>query len=452
MEEETTASGPRHETTARSAALACRATHVLPGGNTRHTVYFPPHPRYAVRGEGCHVVDADGRHYIDCVNNMSALLHGHCHPAIVAAVTAQARTLMSVAMPTESEIALAEVLCERVASVERVRFTNSGTEAVMLAIRAARAATGRSRIAKLEGAYHGAADAVSISVKSSPPAWGDAAAPAAVPDSAGIPVGTIADTLVLPANDVANSRRLLEAHATELAAVIVDPVIPRMGFLPLTSEYVGMLREVTEQRGILLIFDEVFSFRIGYGGVQGELGIRPDLTTFGKIIGGGLPVGALGGSAELMAVFDATRGAPRVDHGGTFNGNPLTMTAGIAALRLWTPSEVNRLNGLGHRLRAGLRRALDSLGISAVIRGSGSLSALLFVDGPADDHRGLVAGLQRANGKDRASRLHRHLLTSNVMITPSGGFILSTPMDEPVIDHVIEAVGSVLAAARPAPT
>jgi glutamate-1-semialdehyde 2,1-aminomutase len=437
-------SNPYPDERSKSAALAQRAQAVLPGGNTRDTIYFAPYPIYAASGQGYWLTDVDGRRYVDCINNMSSLLHGHCHPAIVEAITDQVRRLSSVASPTESEIRLAELLGERVTSVERIRFTNSGTEAVMLACRAARAYTGRPKIAKLEGAYHGGYDAVSLSVRSGPPGWGEASQPNAVPDSGGVPPGVVAETVILPGNDVGNTVRLIETHARELAAVIVDPVVPRMGFLTLEPDYLTAVREVTKRHGIVLVFDEVFSFRLGYRGRQGDLGIRPDLTTFGKIIGGGLPVGALGGAVEIMQVFDPTRGAPKVGHGGTFNGNPLTMVAGLTAMEQWTEAAVNRLNGLGERLRAGLRKALLARGVVGQVQGQGSLSALVFADRAVRNHRELTAALDRTGGIATTRRLQRRLLSAGVLTSPSGWLILSTPMDESVVDRVVEEVSAAL--------
>lgn len=436
----------------RSAVLAERARTILPGGSTRHTVHFTPYPVYAASGEAYWLADVDGRRYVDCVNNMSALLHGHCHPSIVAAIVGQAQRLTSVALPTESEISLAEVLCERVASVERVCFTNSGSEAVMLACRTARAYTGRPKIAKVEGAYHGAYDAVNVSVKSRPPDWGEPTAPRTVPDSGGIAPGVLADTIVLPANAIDDAVRVIEAHASQLAAVVVDPVVPRMGFLALDSDYLVAVRETTAKHGIILLFDEVFSFRLGYGGRQGQLGIQPDLTTFGKIIGGGLPAGAVGGTAEIMAVLDPGGTTPTVGNNGTFNGNPLTMAAGLAAMELWTEPEIVRLNTLGERLRNGLRKALGRRGVAACIQGDGSLTALVLADGPVRNYRELQGASARAGGPATLALLHRRLLNAGVLTTPTGWFILSTPMNEGVVDRIVEAVdGALHDLARPAP-
>lgn len=418
----------------RSAALFARARKVLPGGNSRHGVFLSPFPAYAVSASGCRVVDADGVERIDCVNNWSSLIHGHCNPAVVEAVRAQAGRLMAVGMPTEAEIELAELLVERLPGVDQVRFSNSGSEAVLFALRAARAFTGRAKIAKVEGAYHGNIDAVEVSV--APPAsrWGDAHAPAPVPATDGIPPGVLEDTVVLPFNDVQSSEALLREHGAELAAVVLDPVVSRMGLVAATPEYLRMVRRVTRELGILLVFDEVFSFRLGYHGIQGEVGVIPDLTALGKIIGGGLPVGATGGRADVMAVFDQTLPPLKVEHGGTYNANPMTMVAGLACMRQMTPDAYQRLAALGDRLRAGLRRALDDTGVVGQVRGQGSLAAIGFTGEPATGYRSLG---YREEERRKAGILHRHLMNHGVQIVPYGMFILSTPMTEADIDFIV---------------
>jgi glutamate-1-semialdehyde 2,1-aminomutase len=421
----------------RSATLFERARRVLPGGNSRHGVFLSPFPAYAARGRGCRVTDVDGVDRIDCINNWSSLIHGHCNPAVVEAVRRQAGELMAVGMPTEQEVELAELLVERIPGVEQVRFSNSGSEGVLFAIRAARAFTGRPAIAKVEGAYHGNIDAVEISVAPSPALWGDPLSPAAVPATEGIPESVLRDTVVLPFNDLGASEALLRAHGERLAAVVLDPVVSRMGLIPATPEYLRMIREVTRELGILLIFDEVFSFRLGYHGVQGEVGITPDLTALGKIIGGGLPVGATGGRADVMAVFDITRPPLRVEHGGTYNANPMTMAAGLACLKQMTPEAYRHLDALGDRLRDGLRSALTDCDIQGQVRGRGSLAALSFLEQPATSYRDL-----RLRDVDRRKLgvLHRHLMNHGVQIVPSGLFILSTPMTFDDIDVVVARV------------
>lgn len=423
----------------RSAALYDRAVRVMPGGNSRHTVYFPPYPIYAVRAEGARVWDADGVARLDVINNYSSLIHGHNHPRIVEAIVAQAQKLLSVAMPTEEEVRLAEMVCERLPGVDLVRFTNSGTEGVMFTFKAARAFTGRSKIAKVEGAYHGSDDTASVSVAPDPKRWGPASAPASVVGGGG-PAHIGEDVVVLVMNEVETSRAILRAHADDLAGVIIDPLPSHLGYQAATPEFVAMLREETTRAGALLIFDEVYSFRLGFNGAQGALGVTPDLTALGKVIGGGLPIGAVGGREDIMtAVFDPRPGRPRVSHGGTFNANPMTMAAGVAALTLFDREAFDRLTALGDRLRAGLREAVALTGAPATVRGATSMTSLFHVEEELPTYRHVVEAMQtHPEARERTQRFFQHLLGRGVMIGAPGLFVLSTALTEADIDRVIE--------------
>jgi len=422
----------------KSAALFQRGRKVMPGGNSRSSVLLAPYPIYAHHAKGCRIWDVDGVERIDFVNNWSSLIHGHCNDRIVAAVAQQSQRMFSIGMPTEVEIELAELLCERLPGVEQIRFSNSGSEGVLMALRAARAYTGRSKIAKAEGCYHGNADAVEVSVAPSPDSWGSRNAPASAPATGGIPAGVLEDTIVLPFNDVEATRAIIKRHASELAAVVMDPLVSRMGFVRATPEYLRMVREVTQQHGIVLIFDEVFSTRLGFNGAQGYVGVTPDMTTLGKIIGGGLPIGATAGKKEIMAVFDAAGGGhPKVDHAGTFNANPMSMAAGLAAMQQMTPDAYARLAALGDRARSGLREAFKVAGLPGAVRGDGSFVSLAFTDKPVDNFRDLAGALGMREIKC-VFALHRHLLNHGVIIIPYGLLILSTAMTEADIDHLVD--------------
>ncbi|MBE9538167.1 MAG: aspartate aminotransferase family protein [Proteobacteria bacterium] len=420
----------------RSAQLFERGRKVIPGGNTRKSVYFAPYPTYAASVDGCRVTDVDGVERLDFVNNNSATVLGHNHPAIVDAVVAQAKRMMAAGMPTELEIELAEMICERVASVDQVRFANSGTEAVMFAVRAARAYTGRNVIAKVEGAYHGSWDPMYTSMTPLPDTWGEDSAPTTTLSSAGIPQGAIDDILILPANDVKAARELLRANADDLAGVLIDPLVSQMGFLALTNEYLAMIRQVCSDLGAQLIFDEVFSFRLGYHGAQEEFGVQADITAFGKLIGGGLPVGAIGGGKDIMAVFDHTAGGS-VPQSGTFSGSCMTMAAGIAALKEMTPQRFEQINALGEYAREGMRSALQEAGLTGVVNGRGSLMSVLLVESPFDNYRELFNQLIAGGAFALGAQLHQYLLNHGIACIPPGVFILSAAMTEADIDELL---------------
>lgn len=421
------------------------AIDVMPGGSSRATIFYAPYPLYAASAKGCRVTDVDGVERVDFVNNMSSLIHGHNHPAVNAAVKAQLDRLTAVSMPTESEIALARELCHRLASVDRVVFTNSGTEAVMMAIRAARAFTGRSAIAKAEGAYHGAYDFAEVSVNSTPDTWGNAAAPSAVSATEGIPGYVNEDVIVIPYNDLDATEALIEASRDRLACIVIDPVVSRAGLIRGRPEYLARLRALCDAYGIVLIFDEVLSFRLGYNGAQGQSGIRPDLTALGKIIGGGFPVGAVAGSAEVMSVFDVRMPHVKIHHGGTYNANPITMTAGLKTLELLPPPAYARLDALGARAKAVLTAGLAEEKLNGFVRADGSLLSVFFGGRDSDRFR----DLPRSDRQTAMQRyLHSALLDEGIISTPFSAFILSTAMTEAEIDALGEAAARCFAALK----
>ncbi len=423
----------------RSGALFERAVKVMPGGNSRHTVYFPPYPIYGAKAEGARVWDADGESRLDFIANYSSLVHGHNHPRIVEAIVKQAHRLLSISLPTEEEVELTEVITARIPGVEQIRFGNSGTEGVLLAIKAARAFTGKSKIARVEGAYHGSAETVTVSVAPTPDKWGDPDEPASVaPASVG--PGTAADVVVIPMNQVEATRRILRKHAKDLAGVIIDPLVKNLGYKPTTKEFVAMIREETKAAGALLIFDEVYSLRLGFHGAQGALGITPDLTALGKIIGGGLPVGAVGGRREIMeAVFDPRGGHPKMNHGGTFNANPMTMAAGVVAMEMFDEAAFDRLSALGERLRNGLRDALKITRSPGMVGGATSMTCLFHMDAEVETWRDAVASQRgHVQASARAEKFFRFMLNNGVLMGAPGFFVLSTPLTETDIDFVIE--------------
>ena len=369
--------------TTRSAELMARAERLFPGGVNSPVRAFRAvggMPRVIDRASGARVWDVDGNELIDYIGSWGPMILGHAHPAVVAAIQAAAAHGTSYGAPTAREVELAELVIEAMPSIERLRFVSSGTEAAMSAVRLARAATGRDGIIKMAGGYHGHADALLVEAGSG--AIG-------MPASAGVTAGAARDTRVAPFNDAGTVEELLAADG--IAAVIVEPVAANMGVVPPAEGYLERLRELTSRHGALLIFDEVITgFRVARGGAQDRFGVTPDLTVLGKIIGGGLPVGAYGGRADLMRHV-APDGA--VYQAGTLSGNPLAMAAGAATLRELTPRIYPRLEEAGAALETGLRDAAQAAGASVRISRVGSLLTLFMDDYPAFFHAMLGAGV-----------------------------------------------------------
>jgi glutamate-1-semialdehyde 2,1-aminomutase len=336
-------------------------------------------PPFIARGKGAQIWDADGRRYVDYVGSWGPLILGHAHPAVLKAVEEACQRGTSYGAPCEAEVDLAERVVRLVPGIERVRFVSSGTEATMSALRLARGFTGRAKILKFEGCYHGHADALLA-------AAGSGVATLAIPGSPGVPAGTVADTLLAPYNDLAALEEVFGRHGGELAAAIVEPVAGNMGCVAPQPGFLERLRALTRAAGALLIFDEVITgFRLAPGGAQQRLGITPDLTCLGKIIGGGLPVGAYGGRADVMAKV-APDGP--VYQAGTLSGNPLAMAAGRATLDgLAEAAGYERLEALGARLEAGLCEAAAAAGVELTVNRVGSMLTPFFCRGPVTDLR-----------------------------------------------------------------
>ncbi len=425
--------------TSRSRQMYEEALRVMPGGNSRTTTFFDPYPFYITRGHGARIWDADGAERLDFNGNYTSLILGHAHASVVEAVTEQATRGMSFPGPSEHEIKLAGLLTERMPSMEVVRFTNSGTEATMNAVRAARAFTGRSKIAKFEGAYHGTHDWVLVSVSPDPTTTGSRKRPKAVAYSAGVPETVLKHTVVLPWNDAEACVKLLEKHGRDIAGLIVDPLLANAGMLLPRPGFLERLREVTERLGILLIFDEVISFRVGAGGAQERFGIRPDLTTLGKIIGGGLAVGAFGGRGEIMNYYDPRGGKGRISHGGTFNANAVTMAGGLATMKELTPEAYAKLEALGDRLRGGVKRLLAKSKQPAQVTGVGSLFWVHWTKKRLSDYRS-----SRPLDPERPLRTFMGLLNEGVILSQRGLGCCSLAMTEADVDTFVAALGRVI--------
>lgn len=426
------------ELTPRSRSFWQEAQDYLPGGDSRHSIFWDPYPIFVTSASGCHVVDADGVDRLDFINTMTTMILGHAPGVVVEAVRSQLERGMAYNAPNVHQVRLAKLLCDRVPSIDLVRFTNSGTEATLNALRAARAVTGKSRFAKVEGGYHGTHDAVTVSIRVNPQEAGDPQRPRAVPGSAGIPGEVMDQVVVIPFNETGAARRVLEDNKDQLAAVMVEPVMGSVGMVPASVEFLTMIREFTRDRGIILIFDEVISFRVAPGGAQQYYGITPDLTALGKIIGGGFPVGAFGGRRDIMELYDPTKGA-KLSHAGTFNANPITMLAGAVTLEQLTPEVYRGLAELTETLRQGVREICSGLEVPVQVTGLGSLFGIHFTDRPVRGYRDVAT----VNARLRDA-VFLGLMNEGILTAPNLVGALSTVISEGEVGIYLGAFRRVL--------
>ncbi len=416
----------------RTATLVARAERLFPGGVNSPVRAFRSVGRMPLaleRGEGSYVWDADGRRYIDYIGAWGPAILGHAHPAVVAAVTSAARNGFALGATHPLEVKLGEAIRRAMPSIERLRFTSSGTEAVMSALRVARAATGRDLVVKFAGGYHGHVDGLLVEA-------GSGVAMQAIPGSAGVPGAVAAETLVLPYNDPTAVTLAFAEHPGRIAAAIVEPVAANVGVIPPAAGFLEHLRETTRAEGALLIFDEVITgFRLGPGGAQARFGIRPDLTTLGKIIGGGMPIGAYGGRAELM---DLVAPSGPVYQAGTLSGHPLSMAAGIATLAALESGRYLELEDAAETLAAGLVAAADTAGRKVAVARVGSLLTVFFRPSPPLDAADALTS-------DRAAfaRFFGALLDRGILLPPSQfeAWFVSLAHGPEEIDATLEAAG-----------
>ncbi len=405
----------------KSAELFEKAQRVLTEGGSRSTIRIAPYSIYVREAQGKYVTDVDGNRLFDLNNNYTSMIHGHAHPKIVEAAMQQMKRGTGYSFGSEAEFALAELLCGRVANFDKIRFMNSGTEAVMKAIKAARAYTGRPKIAKCENSYHGSYDFAEVSLGVDPTdlSKGD---PAPQAYSVGTPRGVLENVVVIPFNEPEIARRILDEHASELAAVLYDPIGQGLARVAATDEFLTMIADFCEQNDVVQIADEVIAFRAGFSGLQGERGLKPQLTTLGKIIGGGFPVGAVAGSAEVMSVFEAGETKAKLPHGGTYNANPVTMAAGRKAMEMLTKDEFARINRLGEEFRQGVREVFEVTDTDGEVQGQYSIFAMTVKDPALGDTaaRGHVY---------RSAGLHRYMVENGYWMTPGMIGVVSTAMD-----------------------
>ena len=420
-----------------SKALYERAMQAIPGGvnsPVRACKSVGADPLFIERADGCLIYDADGNSFIDYVGSWGPMILGHRHPAVVEAIAAVLARGTSFGAPTDLEIQLAEMVIEAVPSVDLVRMVNSGTEAAMSAIRLARGATGRDLVIKFDGCYHGHADMLLV-------AAGSGVATLGIPGSPGVPEDTAKHTLTLPFNDIDAVKHVLEQKGKNVACVIIEPVAGNMGLVPPTAGFLESLREVTEKHGVILIFDEVMTgFRVAYGGAQTLYGITPDLTCFGKVIGGGLPVGAYGGKKEIMAQI-APQGS--VYQAGTLSGNPIAMAAGIATLeQLQKEGVYEALDENSNRLAAGLADAARKTGVAARVDHVGSMLGMFFTDQEVSNF-----GDAKTCDLERFAGFYQGMRQQGIYIAPSQFEVLflSAAHSDKDIDTTVQAAQRVLA-------
>jgi glutamate-1-semialdehyde 2,1-aminomutase len=418
----------------RSKELYERAVKVIPGGVNSPVRAFRAvggDPVFIQRGEGAYLYDVDGNRYLDCIGSWGPLLLGHAHPDILSAISAQLSHGTTFGAPTELEVQFAEELCEAVPSLQKVRLVSSGTEATMSAIRVARGYTGRDVIVKFEGCYHGHADFLLAKA-------GSGVATLGLPECAGVPASITANTLTLPYNDVQALHTAFKEHGSAIAGVIVEPVVGNMGCVPPTPGFLEALREVTQRHGALLLFDEVMTgFRLAYGGAQERFGIMPDLTMLGKIAGGGLPLGAFGGRADIM---DMVAPVGPVYQAGTLSGNPVAVAAGLATVQTLKARRhvlYERLDAMGSKLSDALRYAAEEAGVPVVVNQIGSMITVFFTDLPAVSNYAQA----KTSNTQRFARWFRTLLEEGVYWPPSQfeSAFLSDAMSEEDIFRLIEA-------------
>jgi glutamate-1-semialdehyde 2,1-aminomutase len=426
--------------------LYARAGKVIPGGASRNILYRQPHPFYVSEAKGCYVKDIYGNQKIDFANNVASLIHGHAHPAIVKAVCEQISRGTAFTLATEVEIEHAEHMCSRVPGFEKIRFLNSGSEAVMAMIKGARAYTGKPKIAKAEGGYHGCYDTAEVSQSATPLNWGSIDEPEKVPHVAGTPEGVLENVVIFPYNDTERTIRLLDKYADEIACVLIDPVPHRLGMTPASVEFVEAIYNWTRKNNALLCFDEVICFRVDYEGAQALYPVKPDMTSMGKIIGGGFPIGAFAGRNDVMEVLNPGGEKYKFPLSGTFSANPVSMIAGKVAMEMFDRKAVENANNITAKSRNQILEAGKTADIPLSITGTGSMIQIHFTETPPKTYRDLNFD---AESKKINNLFLDHLYEKGIIVINSRTCVFSTVITQKEVDMLSEAMLSAFRHIRP---
>lgn len=415
-----------------------RACNVLTGGVSRNTIFREPHPYYVASAKGSYITDIEGVERIDFTNNMASLIHGHSHPAIVKAVIDQLKKGTAFTMGTEAEVDFAELMIARSGTFERMRFVNSGTEAVMTMLKTSRVYTNKPKIAKAEGAYHGTYDYAEISQTSNPSNWGDLDKPNVNRVVEGTPQGVLNDVVIFPFNDIVRTLKILDEYADEIACVLIDPVPHRVGLFPATNEFVEAIYNWTRKNNALMVFDEVVTYRVNYAGAQESYKVKPDLTALGKMIGGGFPIGALAGKREIMEVLSPRGKILRHPHSGTFSANPISTTAGKVAMELFDKKAVLDLNALTDIAISQIEESIKIAQVPISITGDGSMLRLhLQVNAPTSYREAYHTPEKKALIKELLDYL---FLEENIIMINTGACMFATTMTQKEVDRLTEAL------------
>lgn len=419
-----------------SRALYERARRVIPGGSTRGSIFYRPHPLYGAEGQGCRIRFAGGHEALDFLNNFTSLVLGHRHPAVDAAIRKQLEAGVALGAPTTGEVELAETLVARMPGADQMVFSTTGSEAVMLGIRLARAVTGREHVAKFEGGYHGAYDHAKVSGMVGPEAWGEEFEPASVPDTGGIPGRVPSEVHVMGFNSLESVERVLDRYGERLAVLVMEPMLGVGGLIPPEPGFLEGVRRLTQEHGVVLLFDEVITQRLAVGGAAQRYGVEPDLTVVSKVMGSGLPISALCGRAELMGHLDGSAGGPPlVYHSGTYNANPLSVAAALATLSTLDAALIQRIDALGAVARHELTELLRRRGVTAAVTGVGSLFNVHFTTERPVSYREV-----RGGDAAKLADFHRRMVAGGVLLATRGLGCVSAPMSEAEIDRLVDTV------------